>query len=129
MRPSVLGIGYTTIVVLLASACAVNPGYNSNQASTSGNGFTAAPTLVVSNPSPPVGAIISLSGSGGTPPYSYFISTGDGSINTTNNTYIAPSNPENVTLGIKDSTGYYGYLNISVVSATSGSGVLNISPL
>jgi hypothetical protein len=75
-----------------------------------------------------MGAQITLSGSGGVPPYSYFVSSGGGTINTTNNTYTAPQTTGQVTLGIKDSSGYYGYLNINVVSGSSGGTTLTISP-
>src|SRR5579885_1534861 len=127
MKYSLLDYGVVGTVALVVTACSQNP-YTSTSGQSTTGGFTAAPTLVVSNQSPPVGATITLSGSGGTPPYSYFISSVDGSINTTNNTYTAPSTVEQVTLAIKDSAGYYGYLNINVVAATTGSSTLNISP-
>jgi hypothetical protein len=126
VKSSIFGYSVFAMAALIVTACAQNPNVATTAAATS---LTPAPTLVVSNSSPPIGATITLSGSGGTPPYTYFVSSGDGTVNATNNTYTAPATVEQVTLGIKDSAGYYGYLGINVVASSTGSAVLTISPL
>lgn len=77
---------------------------------------TAAGTLTLTAASPSVlpGGTDLLTGSGGTAPYSYFVVSGTGTINSTTGLFTAPGATESDQIVVQDANGNLGYATITV---------------
>jgi hypothetical protein len=110
------------ITSLLVSGCSPTIVHSSGEAltQTPGQNFTSAPTLTVSNATPAPLEVITFSATGGVPPYTYFLASGDGTLDSASLSFTAGSAAGVVQLGVTDSAGFSGYANVNVVVPTGG---------
>ncbi len=65
----------------------------------------------------PVSTSLTFSGSGGSPPYTYSLSSGSGSLNSSTGLYTAPGTPGSDVLRVTDQTGAFEEITITIVAA------------
>ena len=88
---------------------------------TSSTDAATALSATADNTSLAVNATTNVKGTGGTAPYSYFVSSGGGTIDASTGSFVAPSSASTVSIGVKDDTGKTVYVSLTVNSTGTSS--------
>jgi hypothetical protein len=88
--------------------------------SASTSATTSSAGVVIISPSSQTispSASLQYSATGGTPPYTYSVASGGGSISSTTGLYMAPSAGATVEIAVEDSVGNYSYASLTISSS------------
>ena len=122
----IIALSAYALATVLLQACSqpLQPNTDTTKVTESSSSLTIwsnASTLAPSS-STTVGA------SGGTTPYTFYISSGGGSVGATSGAFLAPSSTGTVVVGVQDATGATATTTITISSSSSdSSGTLSLS--
>lgn len=116
LKQGFLHWGATVVAAASLVSCSAklnSPIENPSIPLSTNSGFTLSPTAQVVS----INGTAQFSATGGTAPYSFDLYYGNGSVNSSNGVYIAPSVPGDAVVRATDATGQYAYAGVLVTDA------------